>query len=153
MINEYINQSAQRIATLHPKLQLSATRCYQKCLKKQIPLYVTWGYRSPSEQDLLYRYSRSIPGQVITTTRAGYSAHNYGLALDFCLYNDGGVILDWDMCSTTRYWRWAWLKVLKIFEDDGWESGWRWQSFEPGHVQNLMGKSIVEYKQDAERIS
>ncbi len=149
MRNDYTNISAQRLTTLHPLLVESALKGYQKCLEKRIPIYITWGYRSKEEQDLLYRYSRSIPGQVITTTRGGYSAHNYGLAFDFCLYRDA-VLLDWADCEPDRYWRWAWLKVLKIFEKQGWEVGWRWQSFEPGHIQNLMGKTIYDYKHEAD---
>ena len=40
---------------------------------------------------------------------------------------------------------------MKIFEKDGWDSGWRWYNFQPGHVENLLGKTIIEHKDDANR--
>ena len=140
-MTKLLDVSIQRINTLDTKLIPSATRVFDRCIKEKIPVYITWGKRSNEEQDLIYRYGRSIPGQVLTIKRGGYSAHNYGLALDFCLlYNT--ALLSWEDVYPRKYWRNRWLKVVRYFEEEGWEAGWRWPSFEPGHVQNLLGNTI-----------
>lgn len=141
---KFLDVSMQRINTLNPQLIPSATRVFDRCQKEKIPIYIVWGSRTLEQQDLLFRHGRTIPGNVITTHRAGFSAHNYGLALDFCLLFDT-ELLSWEDVYPRKYWRLKWLRVSQYFEEEGWESGWRWQSFEPGHVQNLMGKTIYDY--------
>jgi peptidoglycan L-alanyl-D-glutamate endopeptidase CwlK len=143
-MTKFLDVSMQRINTLNPSLIPSATRVFDKCQRDKIPIYIIWGSRTLEQQDLLFRHGRTIPGRVMTTHRAGFSAHNYGLALDFCLLFDT-ELLSWEDVYPRKYWRLKWLKVSQYFEEEGWESGWRWQSFEPGHVQNLMGKTIYDY--------
>jgi len=135
--------SAQRLNTLHPKLRESAFRVYNRAKSEGIPIYIVWGTRTLAEQAILFRFGRSIPGRIVTTRRATYSAHNYGLAFDFCLHMNK-VLLDWNDVYERPYWRRKWLRVVKMYEEEGWESGWRWPSFEPGHIQNLMGHTILE---------
>ena len=106
-------------------------------------MYVVWGTRTADQQDLMYRFGRTIPGKILTTHRGGYSAHNYGFALDFCLLFNK-ELLSWEDVYPRDYWRNKWLKVVRYFEEEGWESGWRWPSFEPGHVQNLSGNTLTE---------
>ena len=38
--------------------------------------FITTTYRSPSEQDQLYAQGRTLPGKIITNSKAGQSAHN-----------------------------------------------------------------------------
>lgn len=150
-MSSLLDVSMKRISTLNTKLIPSATKVFERCHKEKIPVYVVWGSRTLEQQDLLYRMSRSIPGPIQTTKRAGYSAHNYGLALDFCLlFND--QLMSWEDCYPRDYWRNKWLKVVRYFEEEGWESGWRWPSFEPGHVQNLLGYTVLDlYEQASNR--
>lgn len=144
----FLDVSMQRINTLNPKLIAPATRVFEKCVKNKIPIYVVWGSRTLEQQDLLFRYGRTIPGHILTTRRAGYSAHNYGLALDFCLLFNTEM-LSWEEVYNRDYWRNKWLKVVRYFEEEGWESGWRWPSFEPGHVQNLLNNTLTDlYEQN-----
>ena len=75
--------SVQRINSLNPKLIDSAMRVFNKARSQGIPLYIMWGTRPLRDQELMYRYGRDLPGQVLTNNRPGHSAHNYGLALDF----------------------------------------------------------------------
>lgn len=143
-MTKFLDVSMQRINTLNPSLIPSATRVFDKCQRDKIPIYIVWGSRTLEQQELLFRHGRTIPGRVMTTHRPGFSAHNHGLALDFCLLFDT-ELLSWEDVYPRKYWRLKWLKVSQYFEEEGWESGWRWQSFEPGHVQNLMGKTIYDY--------
>lgn len=148
---EFLDVSMQRINTLNPKLVPSATRVFDKCQQNKIPVYIVWGSRTMDQQDTLFRLGRTIPGEIITTRRAGFSAHNYGLALDFCLLFNK-ELMSWEDCYPRDYWRNKWLKVVRFFEEEGWETGWRWPSFEPGHAENLLGNTLTDlYEQDSIR--
>lgn len=134
----------QKINKLHPLLVEPATKIYNKCVKEKIPLHIAWTRRSVEEQDILYKFGRSIPGRLMTVHRGGYSPHNYGLAIDFCLYYRDKLV-DWDVAHKYKLLRTHWEKISYFFEQEGWESGWRHQHFEPGHVQNLLGKDLSYY--------
>lgn len=137
--------SVNRINTLHPKLIASAMEVYNACVADNIPIHITCGYRSPQEQEIIYKYGRTIPGTVLTMNRAGYSAHNHKLALDFCFYYDGQM-KTWVDAQKTDYWKWMWTKTVNRWRAAGWESGFFWDyNWEPGHVQNLLGKTIGEW--------
>ena len=135
--------SSTRILSLERELIQPALDIQSECARQKIPLYVAWGRRTWEEQELMFRYGRTIPGDVITDHRPGYSAHNYGLALDFCLLRNRELIT-WKEACTIDYQRAMWIRVIKMFEEKGWESGIRWPKYEPGHVQNLLGQSIRE---------
>lgn len=147
-MNKFLNVSMQRINTLHPQLIPSATRVFERCHKEKIPVYIVWGSRTLEQQDLLFRYGRTIPQPIQTIHRAGFSAHNYGLALDFCLLFRNSL-MSWEEVYPRDYWRNKWLRVVRYFEEEGWEAGWRWPSFEPGHVEKLMGNKITDLYEQA----
>jgi peptidoglycan LD-endopeptidase CwlK len=153
-MTEFADVSMERIHTLNSKLIESAINVLRKCLKQKLPIHILWGSRTLEQQDLLYRFGRTLHGSIITHRRPGYSAHNFGLALDFCL-SEGTRLLTWDECFADPEKHKMWFRVVQIFEAEGWESGWRWPSFEPGHMQKLMGHTIgelhVSYKQDEDR--
>ena len=137
--------SVGRINSLHPQLVGPALSVYNACIKDKIPLHIVWGQRSSEEQTTIYKYGRTVPGSILTTNRSGYSSHNYGLALDFCFYYDGRM-QTWEHVQKAEWWRWMWIKVVKRFEEAGWMSGFRWEyNYEPGHVENLLGKTIGEW--------
>lgn len=146
-----LDVSMLRINTLNPKLVPSATKVFERCHKEKIPVYIVWGSRTHEQQDVLFRLGRSIPGPIQTVHRPGRSPHNLGLALDFCLlFND--TLLSWEDVYPRDYWRNKWLKVVRYFEEEGWEAGWRWPAFEPGHVQNLLGMTLTQlYEQIDDR--
>ncbi len=137
--------SISRINSLQPQLRASALKVYKECVAEKIPIHITWGYRSLQEQETIYRYGRSAPGSLITTNRPGYSAHNYRLALDFCFYYDGQM-KTWPDVQGIDYWKWMWIKTIKKWEAEEWETGFRWEyNWEPGHVQKLLGKTVGEW--------
>lgn len=145
-MNEFTQQtSVNRINTLNQKLIASAFDVYTSCIKDKIPIHIVWANRSSEEQATIYKYGRTVPGSIITTNRPGYSAHNYGLALDFCFYYDGRM-QEWHSVEKVAYWRWMWIKVVKRFEEAGWTSGFRWEyNYEPGHVENLLERTIGQW--------
>lgn len=147
-MSKFLDVSMQRINTLNTKLIPSATRVFERCTKEKIPVYIVWGSRTLEQQDLLFRFGRTIPGPIQTLHRPGFSAHNYGLALDFCLLY-GNSVMSWEEVYPRDYWRNKWLRVVRYFEEEGWEAGWRWPSFEPGHVENLMDNKLINLYEQA----
>jgi peptidoglycan L-alanyl-D-glutamate endopeptidase CwlK len=140
---DYLDISTKRIQSLDKRLVEPAMRVLDKCWRDKVPLYIVWGRRTVEEQDLLFRYGRTAPGRVITTRRGGFSAHNYGLALDFALVRYKRII-GWEDVYDFAFWRHKWFRAVKHFEEEGWEAGWRWPSFEPGHVENLLGTTVSQ---------
>lgn len=149
MKSDFIDISYKRILTLHPQLQESALKCYTACIEKEIPLYIVWARQTVQEHNALYRIGRDMPGDIKTYIRSEYSPFCYGLALEFCLYTDTEFV-EWTRCTNSKYWRWKWIKVMKIYEQAGWSSGWRWTNFQPGYLENLLGKTILEHKNETE---
>lgn len=133
--------STKVINTLDTRLIPSANRVLDACRREEIPIALVWGRRTILEQNLLFRHGRTIPGDVLTTHRGGYSAHNYGLALDYCLHKQNQLI-GWEDAYEIEHWHKQWLRIGRLFESEGWVSKWRSYDFEPGHVENLLGKTI-----------
>ncbi|MHA6530170.1 M15 family metallopeptidase [Paenibacillus sp. BAC0078] len=112
-----------------------------------VPIVITQGLRTISEQDGLYAQGRTKPGQIVTNARGGYSYHNFGVAIDFALLlPDGGVswdtkrdgdgdgIADWD-------------EVVADAKRLGWEWGGDWTSFKDlPHLQMDYGLSTADFR-------
>ena len=54
-----------------------------------IDYIITCTLRSGAEQDALYAIGRTVAGPIRTNAKAGQSAHQYGLALDFVVMDHG----------------------------------------------------------------
>lgn len=67
---------------LHPHVRMLAEQLLASATQIGIPLTVTFTTRSLATQAALYAQGRTAPGRIVTNARAGYSFHNYGLALD-----------------------------------------------------------------------
>ncbi|EDN3888370.1 M15 family metallopeptidase [Listeria monocytogenes] len=95
----------------------------KKMAKKGIYLCVAQGYRSSAEQNTLYAQGRTKPGAVVTNAKGGQSNHNYGVAVDLCLYTSDGKNVIWE--STTSRWK----TVVSAMKAEGFEWGGDWKSF------------------------
>ena len=73
---------SRKLEDLHPRVQTMARALLDKAAASGIPLTVTFTLRSMETQDALYAQGRTKPGKIVTNARAGYSFHNFGLALD-----------------------------------------------------------------------
>ncbi|EBF5125139.1 hypothetical protein FH002_10485 [Listeria monocytogenes] len=80
-------------------------------------------YRSKAEQDALYEQGRSKPGPIVTNAKGGQSNHNFGVAVDLCLYTNDGKDVIWE--TTTK----RWLRVVAIAKSVGFKWGGDWTSF------------------------
>ncbi len=83
------DRSERAIATLHPKVQPLARQLVLDAAAKDIEIRITSGTRTYDEQNALYEQGRSKPGRIVTNARAGYSNHNFGLAIDVTVFQDG----------------------------------------------------------------
>ncbi|MDB45189.1 alkaline phosphatase [Listeria monocytogenes] len=95
----------------------------KKMAKKGIYLCVAQGYRSSAEQNALYAQGRTKPGAVVTNAKGGQSNHNYGVAVDLCLYTSDGKNVIWE--STTSRWK----TVVSAMKAEGFAWGGDWKSF------------------------
>jgi len=134
------NISIKRIATLHPKLRSEAGNILLECEKANVSIRITSAFRTPEEQDSLFEQGRTKPGVIVTNAKRWQSYHNYGLAVDICLYRKDGSIsysakedLDNDGIAD-------WFEVVAIFKKYGWEWAGDWKTFkEFPHLQKTFG--------------
>lgn len=87
-------RSEKVLATLHPQVQplmrsfLVAAKAI--AAKSGLEVKAISGLRSYAEQDALYAKGRTAPGSIVTKARAGYSWHNFGLAIDVGVFSADG---------------------------------------------------------------
>ena len=73
---------SRNLADLQPPVRAMAVELLARAAATGIPLTVTFTLRDLATQAALYAQGRTCPGCIVTNARAGYSYHNYGLALD-----------------------------------------------------------------------
>lgn len=83
------------LTLLHPKLQEIIPKIIERCASLGLPVLVTDGFRTRYEQERIYAQGRTAPGTIVSNARWPESAHNWGVAFDFCRnvrgheYDDG----------------------------------------------------------------
>ena len=87
-------RSLRNLATLHPEVQ-PRMEAFLKAAKslaapRNLDVRIISGTRSYLEQDALYAKGRTAPGPVVTRARAGYSLHNFGIAIDLGIFSADG---------------------------------------------------------------
>jgi len=123
------------IKNLHPVLQDLVNKFISACSKEGITVGITQGFRSIAYQNELYAQGRTKPGLIVTNCRGGYSPHNYGLAFDFCIYENGKI--NWD--SRNKKWGLA----GNIGKSLGLTWGGDWKQFvDLPHLEFLFGLNI-----------
>ena len=126
-LNDLQPQFRQRFADWHKAAEEAAG----------VDLLITCTYRSPAEQDALYAIGRTKPGRKVTNAKAGESAHNFGLALDFVPMVNGKPV--WDEGHD------AWRKAGNLAASYGLEWAGTWTRFrEYPHVQVPNWRGLVQ---------
>jgi peptidoglycan LD-endopeptidase CwlK len=86
-------------------------------------LLVVSGLRTAAEQDALYAKGRTTPGPVVTKAKAGFSMHNYGLAVDVVPYLSGQTgALNWTVSTPQFQAMAAALKAQGLVWGGDWKS-------------------------------
>jgi peptidoglycan L-alanyl-D-glutamate endopeptidase CwlK len=87
-------RSESNIITLLPKAQIEARKFLQLCKLTGKDVRIISGTRTYAEQNVLYSQGRTTPGKKITNAKGGQSNHNFGIAWDIGIFNNGSYILD-----------------------------------------------------------
>ena len=82
-------RSETNIATLKSWVQPVARQFIQALRGRGIDARVISGTRSYDEQNALYAQGRTTPGRIVTNARGGYSNHNFGIAFDIGIFDNG----------------------------------------------------------------
>lgn len=116
---------------VYPRFMEQCFDLAANCRKRGVDYFAISGYRSFTEQAKLYFQGRTAPGKIVTNAKPGFSAHNYGLAVDWCKDEDtnrAGLQPDWDLKD--------YIILKEEAEKLGLESGMSWKTFKEGpHVQ------------------
>lgn len=112
---------------LHPTVRTAVKNIEKNLQDLQIPFKVFEAFRSPQRQAELYAQGRTKPGKIVTYAKPWYSYHQYGLAADFVLYEQGQW--SWDDSTPAKKKWWAKLHEL------GKKYGLARLDFETPHLQ------------------
>ena len=151
-------KTIERIATAHPAVRNELYLIYdeiREALNGKAIFRVTRVWSSFAEQDVIYQQGRSKPGKIVSWAKAGFSYHNYALAVNFVL------LVDRDNNGTFEEASWEtnvdfdgdgqadWMEVVNIFIKYGWEWGGNWNKpkTDKPHMQKTFGYSVVQLKE------
>lgn len=121
---------------LHPVCREKVRGVLESCERVGIPFRMFEGYRSPHRQQYLYEQGRTRAGAIVTYAGPWSSIHQYGLAADFVLYEDGEW--SWDTSGSRRDW---WSRLHEIGREYGLEP----LSWETPHLQ-MSGVPLSDLK-------
>ncbi|MMZ47352.1 Peptidoglycan L-alanyl-D-glutamate endopeptidase CwlK precursor [compost metagenome] len=143
-----LQKSKNRLAGLQPVVRAAAEKLIVKSFNAGIPIVITQGLRTYDEQNQLYAQGRTKPGPVVTNAKAGYSFHNFGVAIDFALLLPDGKSVSWDMKRDGNSNREAdWQEVAKIGKSLGFAWGGDWKSFKDyPHLEMTFGLTTAQYR-------
>jgi len=110
-----------RLSEVHPKLADRVRSLSDALETVNITIRITQGLRTWGEQDTLYAQGRTAPGSVVTNAKGGYSAHNFGYAVDFVCMN--AALPDWNRNDA------QWQGVLLEAQKHGLAEGASWRTF------------------------
>lgn len=122
---------------LYPAFARRVQKAISSARAAKIPIEIFETYRTPNRQQELYDQGRTKPGPIVTNAQAGYSWHNYGIAVDVVMRVDGKF--NW---SNELYYH----DAAQYFESQG----LRWaghSGFELVHYELPMDMDIHEVKQ------
>lgn len=142
--------SYDRIEKLHPLVRDEVKEIFDyintNILTGNAKFRIAQGLRTFEEQATLYAQGRTVKGAKVTNAKAGYSYHNYGLAIDIVLMvdvNKDGVYesASWDRLKDFDGDKLAdWMEVINYFKSKGWEWGGDWKtSKDYPHVEKFFG--------------
>lgn len=134
------NKSANRLKKLHPVVKEATEALIQLSHAAGIPILIAQGLRTIEEQNALYEQGRTKPGNIVTNARGGYSYHNFGVAIDFCILKDSGKDVSWTVDN-------RWMKVVSFAKQLGFEWGGDWTSFKDyPHFEMTFSLSCAQYR-------
>ncbi len=120
------------VTLLHPAFRTAVVDVQNKLNAEGIPFKVFEAFRYPERQADLFAQGRTRPGAIVTKAGPWLSYHQYGLGVDFVLYENGSW--SWDTAGAKGKW---WARMQELGRQKGLEA----LSFELPHLQ-LAGLKI-----------
>lgn len=99
--------SKERIESLLPDVQKIFNRVIELAQAAGLDVQVSCGYRTPEEQNELYKIGRTKPGKIVTNAKAWQSAHQYKIAADLFFIikdKDGKEKAEWNLAKYKKVW-------------------------------------------------
>lgn len=121
---------------LHPVFRRKLRALLAQLKAEGLPFRPFECFRSPQRQEWLYQQGRTRPGAIVTRARPWESFHQYGLAADLVLHQDGRW--NWEMGGRKARW---WRRL----HDLGREQGLEPLTFEFPHLQ-LAGVELAQLR-------
>lgn len=117
--------SEDHLSTVHPELARRVRLLAAKCDANGIVIRVSQGLRTWDQQNLLYAQGRTDGGKVVTNAKGGYSAHNFGYAVDIVPGQAGFPVFtpDWNGMD------FRWQQVLMLGKQCHLAEGAEWRTF------------------------
>ncbi len=89
-LSKFDARSERNITSLHPMAQQAARIFLKKVRDAGFDARIISGTRTYAEQDALYRQGRfGSPKPIVTHAKGGQSNHNFGIAWDIGIFQDG----------------------------------------------------------------
>ena len=82
-------RSERCIASLHPQVQPLARELVKIAAEHGVEIRVISGNRTYEEQNVLFAQGRTTAGKIVTRAQGGWSNHNFGLAFDIGVWENG----------------------------------------------------------------
>lgn len=138
-------QSIARLKLLHPAIRYDALDAYSEAVQRTpigIHPYITETLRTFERSDFLYSLGRTVVnpdgksskkpmGNIVTNAKAGQSYHNFGLAIDFVIWDDGKS--SWIVDNN-------WMIVVECFKRKGFSWGGDFSSIKDNPHLEKRGK-------------
>ncbi|MNB67127.1 Peptidoglycan L-alanyl-D-glutamate endopeptidase CwlK precursor [compost metagenome] len=142
-LEQVLDKSKDVIAKLQPGVREAAIALVKRCYWRGVNIRITHGLRTYAEQMALFNQGRITPGNIVTNAKAGYSFHNFGVAIDFVLMASGyDMTADADKDGIAD-----WTEVVIEATRLGFEWGGSWVSFKDfPHFQMTFGLTTAQYR-------
>ncbi|MEM4995045.1 glucosaminidase domain-containing protein [Priestia sp. SB1] len=134
-----LNRSETKLKGVHGTIRDMSIELIKKAYAQGIYVAIVQGYRSIAEQNALYSQGRTSGGSIVTMAKGGYSYHNFGLAVDFCLF-DSNKNPVWSVNN-------KWMSVIRIAQGMGFTSGYYFSTIKDApHLQLTFGLSLADLR-------
>lgn len=143
-----LDRSVRNMGAVHAVVKESTIEMIRQAYAKGINVQISAGLRTYAEQTRLYNQGRTTPGNIVTNARAGYSNHNFGLAVDYFLVSHDGTVGIWDVSRDMNASGVAdWLEVAAIAKSLGFAWGGDWKGFvDYPHLEMTGGLSTAQLR-------
>lgn len=93
------------LSLLHPVFREAVIKVEMILNAEGIPFKIFEAFRFPERQQDLFAQGRTKPGGIVTHAKPWYSYHQYGLAVDFVLFEDGKWSWDDRTAEKKKWWK------------------------------------------------